>query len=182
VPEMNQTQYKLVFAGSVGSGKTTSINSISDIDTFNTDEVATDKTSFLKDTTTVAMDYGQMRLKDDTIIHLYGTPGQDRFSFMWDIIGVGSMGAIILINNNSENPLAQLDNYIKAFNSKFNSRCIVVGITCTDLCSKPNISAYRKHVGKYDNKIPIYTLDARNGEMVRILVRTLLYRLDPWIK
>ncbi len=178
---MSDIQFKIIVAGSVGSGKTTSIAAISDIEPFKTEEVATDETGKMKSHTTVAMDYGQMRLEDDTVIHLYGTPGQGRFDFMWDIVGLGALGVMILINNNSEDPIGQLDNYITTFYSKIKTHCIVVGVTCTDLCSTPDLSAYREHVKKYDENIPVYTLDARNGDMVRMLARTLLYRLDPLI-
>ena len=78
--------YKLVFAGPVGAGKTTAVQSLSDIEVVSTESVATDETRRLKRTTTVAMDYGVMRLDNGDQVHLYGTPGQKRFDFMWDIL------------------------------------------------------------------------------------------------
>ena len=77
--------YKIVFAGPVGAGKTTAIKSLSDIEVVSTDASATDDVKLMKATTTVAMDYGLMRLDNGYQVRLYGTPGQKRFDFMWDI-------------------------------------------------------------------------------------------------
>ena len=178
---MSDQQFKIILAGSVGSGKTTAIAGISDIEPFSTEELATDEVSDIKETTTVAMDYGQMVLDDGTVIHLYGTPGQGRFDFMWDIVGLGALGVIILINNASENPLGQLDSYFEVFHSNIETHCVVVGVTFTDQYPAPDINSYRDHVSKYSEKVPVFTLDARDGDMVRMLARTLLYRLDPMI-
>ena len=76
------SQYKIIFTGPVGAGKTTAITSISDVPLIKTDEAASDMTKQRKAETTVAMDYGIMNLKDNEKIHLYGTPGQERFDFM----------------------------------------------------------------------------------------------------
>lgn len=79
------SNHKIIFTGPVGTGKTTAISSISDSPVIRTDEQASDMTKDRKQETTVAMDYGVMILGDNERIHLYGTPGQERFSFMWDI-------------------------------------------------------------------------------------------------
>ena len=75
-------QYKIIFTGPVGAGKTTAIAAISDTQVLNTDTKATDMTSDRKDTTTVAMDFGTIRFDNNIQIHLYGTPGQERFDFI----------------------------------------------------------------------------------------------------
>ncbi len=73
------SNYKIIFTGPVGAGKTTAISSLSDIPVLGTDEMASDMTVHRKQTTTVAMDYGLMKLDAGERIHLYGTPGQERF-------------------------------------------------------------------------------------------------------
>jgi len=176
-----QSQLKIVFAGVVGSGKTTSIRAISDIDPFETEEFATDATRYFKEKTTVAMDYGRIDLEGDTSVHLYGAPGQERFEFMWDILAQGALGVIILVKNSSSAPLAHLDRYIKAFSPHLDKNGIVVGVTFTDVSQSTDISEYRNLLKSYNRTIPLYTLDARNPEMVRILVKTLLYRIDPML-
>ena len=83
---------KIIFTGPVGVGKTTAIAALSDEPPVQTDASASDMTAVRKGYTTVAMDYGLIQLDENTKIHLYGTPGQERFDFMWDILSQGSMG------------------------------------------------------------------------------------------
>jgi uncharacterized protein len=77
---------KIAIAGAVGSGKTSFVRAISEIDVVDTERFATDETGLLKLTTTVAFDFGRLTLNSGQILHLYGTPGQFRFDFMWDIL------------------------------------------------------------------------------------------------
>ncbi len=177
---MVSPQLKIVFAGSVGAGKSTSIQAVSDIEIFQTEEMTTDKSKGLNGKTTVGMDYGRLNLDETTSVQLYGAPGQKRFEFMWEILGEGALGAIILINNTTENPLDELDTYLTAFASHLQTRGIVVGVTFTDVSDTPNLSDYREFLKKtHDSIIPVYTCDARNADMVRTLIKTLIYRLDP---
>ncbi|MCF6263848.1 MAG: ATP/GTP-binding protein [Xanthomonadales bacterium] len=177
---MELPQLKIIFAGSVGAGKSTSIHAVSDIEPFQTEEIATDETRHLKRKTTVGMDYGRMNLDETTSIQLYGAPGQERFEFMREILGEGALGVIILINNATESPLDQLDRYLKTFSAHMQTRSIVVGITFTDVKDTPSLPDYRNFLKKTpDSTIPVFTLDARNSDMVRTLVKTLIYRIDP---
>ena len=91
---MAHTDHKIIFTGPVGAGKTTAIASISDIEPIRTDEHASDMTQKRKSNTTVAMDYGMIRLGPKEKVHLYGTPGQERFDFMWDILTKGGIGLV----------------------------------------------------------------------------------------
>ena len=100
------TLYKIVFAGSVGSGKTTAIQSLSDIEVVSTEANASDEVRKLKPTTTVAMDYGLMRLDNGDQVRLYGAPGQKRFDFMWDILTENALGLVLLVNAAAQDPVA----------------------------------------------------------------------------
>lgn len=77
---------RLVVTGPVGAGKSTFIRSVSEIEVVDTDRRATDETALLKQRTTVAFDFGRLQFGPDMALHLYGTPGQSRFDFMWDIL------------------------------------------------------------------------------------------------
>jgi uncharacterized protein len=77
---------RLAIAGLVGAGKSTFIRSISEIEVVDTDRIATDETKDLKQKTTVALDFGKLQFSPDMAVHIYGTPGQSRFDFMWDIL------------------------------------------------------------------------------------------------
>ena len=131
---------KIIFTGPVGVGKTTAIAALSDDPPVKTDARASDMTLVRKGHTTVAMDYGVIRLDGDTKVHLYGTPGQERFNFMWEILSKGSMGLILLLDNTRANPLKDLT---------FFSRCIqrfiknsTIGSRC-DQDGRPVIARYR---------------------------------------
>lgn len=77
---------RLVVTGPVGSGKSTFIRSVSEIEVVDTDRKATDKTAELKHKTTVAFDFGRLTFGSDMVLHIYGTPGQERFDFIWDML------------------------------------------------------------------------------------------------
>src|SRR5918995_4800975 len=97
---------KIVIAGGFGVGKTTFVGAVSEIEPLRTEALMTelsvpvDDISMLPDktTTTVAMDFGRITLAEDLVLYLFGTPGQNRFWFMWDDICRGAIGAIVLVD------------------------------------------------------------------------------------
>ena len=108
-------QFKIVFAGSMGSGKTEAIKSLSEIPVLATEVLNTDEQMHKKLQTTVGIDYGEVTLDDGHKIGLYGTPGQQRFNFMWGVICKGAIGMIILIDHTRPQPLDELNYYIDTF-------------------------------------------------------------------
>jgi len=88
---------RIVITGGVGAGKTSLIRTISEIDVVDTDKKVTDELAKLKAKTTVAMDFGQITIAANQSVHLYGTPGQTRFDFMWDILIRKAQAYILLV-------------------------------------------------------------------------------------
>jgi signal recognition particle receptor subunit beta len=160
VSNKERRAYKIIFTGPVASGKTTAINMISDTRTVSTDEVATDKTKDVKANTTVAMDYGVLKIPGGEVVHLYGTPGQDRFDFMWNILVEGGLGLVLLVNNSNPTPLDDLDHFIDAFGEFISKTALVVGVTCMDKTARPGISDYHMHLAKIHKKVPVFEVDA----------------------
>ena len=107
--ELNANTYKLIIAGPVGAGKTAAIRSLSDKGVVTTEEVASDDVSKMKKTTTVAMDYGVMKLDSGEQVRLYGTPGQRRFDFMWEILSENALGLVLLLNAKEPDPVTDLE-------------------------------------------------------------------------
>jgi uncharacterized protein len=173
------SDFKIIFSGPVGAGKTTAISSISDIGTVTTDELASDMTRSQKLGTTVALDYGMLKLDEGERIHLYGTPGQERFNFMWDILTQGGIGLILLLNNNRPDPFRDLQFFLHAFQGFIDGTKLVIGVTQMDIASKPTIDDYYLQLEGNGNKIPIFEVDAREKRDVSLLVEALLYTIDP---
>jgi len=89
----------MVITGAVNAGKTQFIRTISEIDVVSTERKTTDEASLIKGETTVAMDFGRISIADDLVLHLFGTPGQKRFDFMWEILTEGTLGLVILVDS-----------------------------------------------------------------------------------
>ncbi|ARV60817.1 GTPase [Nostocales cyanobacterium HT-58-2] len=89
---------RIVVTGSVGAGKTSLIRTVSEIEVVDTDRRATDETAQLKEKTTVAMDFGRLTIGSNQSLHLYGTPGQLRFDFMWEILIAKAHAYILLVD------------------------------------------------------------------------------------
>lgn len=173
------SQYKIIFTGPVGAGKTTAINSISDVAPIKTDAAASDMTKNRKASTTVAMDYGVMNLAGGEKIHLYGTPGQERFDFMWDILTVGGIGLILLLDNTRADPFQDMRFFLDSFGQFIADTSVAIGVTQTDLSSKPTIDDYHGQLQLLGLKPPVFAVDAREKNDVSLLVQALLYSLDP---
>ena len=89
---------RVIVTGSVGAGKTSFIRTISDVDVVNTDKISTDEIATWKEATTIALDFGRLSFAPNQALHLYGTPGQLRFDFMWDILIQKAQAYILLVN------------------------------------------------------------------------------------
>lgn len=176
------TQYKIIFTGPVGAGKTTAIDSISDEPPVRTDAAASDMTKNRKAATTVAMDYGVMKLDDGEKVHLYGTPGQERFDFMWDILIEGGIGLILLLDNTRADPFKDLHFFLDSFSEFISNSSVAIGVTQMDLSSKPTINDYHKQLQGMDLKPAIFSVDARVKNDVSLLVQALLFSLEPDLK
>ena len=173
------SQYKIIFTGPVGAGKTTAISSISDIPPVKTDAAASDMTKNRKSTTTVAMDYGVMNLEGGEKVHLYGTPGQERFDFMWDILTNGGIGLILLLDNTRADPFQDMRFFLEAFDKFITDTSVAIGVTQMDISSQPSISDYHQQLQTLGLKPPVFSVDAREHNDVSLLVQALLYSLDP---
>lgn len=179
---MRQQDNKIIFTGPVGAGKTTAIGCISEIEPVKTDARASDMTVNRKAETTVALDYGLLSLDDGVRVHLYGTPGQERFDFMWEIISEGAIGLIVLIDNTRPNPSADLQFFLTAFKELLNDAPLVIGVTKTDLSAQPTAGDYANLLEKFGLRPPILEVDPRDTDDVRQLLMALLFSIDPGLE
>lgn len=178
---MEQIDHKIIFTGPVGSGKTTAIVSISDIEPVRTDELASDMTNQRKPATTVAMDYGMIRLGPQEKVHLYGTPGQERFDFMWEILTKGGIGLVLLLDNTRPTPFQDMKFYINAFRQFIDQTRLVIGVTQMDVQATPTVEEYARSLQELDVLAPIFEVDARKRDDISMLIQALLLSHDPRI-
>lgn len=170
--------YKIIFTGPVGAGKTTAIKTVSDIEPIQTEMIATDSTKNFKDKTTVALDYGSIILHNQCKIHLYGTPGQKRFDFMWDILTNGGIGLVLLIDGSKKDALDKLRFFLTSFKQFIQKTNVTIGITKQDKNKYYTIIDYLSVLHEEEKSLSITAIDARNRDDVASLIYKLLFALD----
>jgi signal recognition particle receptor subunit beta len=178
------TAVKILIAGGFGAGKTTMVTSVSEISPLRTEEVLTDAGVEVDDmsgvegktTTTVAMDFGRITIDDQIVLYLFGTPGQNRFWFLWDELAVGALGAVVLADTRRLEDCFQSIDYFERRGTPF-----VVAVNCFD--DAEHYSDYEiREALDLDPDVPLLLCDARDrasSKLVLIrLVRHVLSRLQ----
>jgi signal recognition particle receptor subunit beta len=172
-------QYKIIFSGPVGAGKSTAIKVLSDIDVVATEARASDHVREVKNTTTVAMDYGRLNLDAKTIVHLYGTPGQERFNFMWEILAKGALGLVLLIDCSVSSINTDIATYLEAFTDFINENPVVIGLTRSDIGTGIDWDGIYDALAERGISAPVFEVDARNKSDINMLVEALVLSIDP---
>ena len=170
--------YKIVFAGPVGAGKTTAIKSLSDIEVVSTDASATDDVKLMKATTTVAMDYGLMRLDNGDQVRLYGTPGQARFDFIWPVLLQGASGVLVLADASAASVADTLDRYLLALREHAPDVPAAIGLSKLDLAPHADIDALAMRAGDLLRPLPVVPFDPRSDAAVMLLMDVLMSEIE----
>lgn len=168
---------KIVFSGPMGAGKTQAIATLSDIPVISTEVKNTDLDTNSKTLTTVGMDYGELFIDGGTKIGLCGTPGQERFNFLWPILSQGALGVIILIDHSAADPLADLSHYLDTYAKIYDGR-IVVGVSQIDKKPERDFGIYREWLDKNNKNLPVFPVDMRKREDVLLLVECIIASLE----
>jgi len=178
--ESGPVPLKILVAGGFGVGKTTLVTSLSEIPPLLTDEAMTNASIGVDDiavipdkrTTTVAMDFGRITVDESLILYLFGTPGQDRFWFMWDELARGSVGAVVLVD------LRRIDDSFAAVDY-FESRRVpfVIGVNAfpdTDHHAEDDVREALALTGD----VPVVRMDARSSDSgIHVLVTLVQHAL-----
>jgi small GTP-binding protein len=169
---------KIVITGAYAAGKTQFIRSVSEIEVVGTEaEVSQSAELELKDQTTVALDFGMITVNEDYVLHLYGTPGQERFDFMWDILSLGCIGYIVMVDSTRPAHLKEAVHIIEHF-SKILSVPFLVAANKQDdpVCLPLEYIRQRLHL---DPEVPLVGCVAKERESVKQVLLTLVGMLGP---
>ena len=168
---------KIVVTGPFAAGKTTLIRTISEITVLSTERNITDSTRARKAETTVAMDFGRITIDRDLVLYLFGTPGQDRFDFMWEILGEGMLGYVLLVDASRPDSLAEAQGILAAFR-KMAAVPFVVGLNRAGDVDSGAEQRVRDALELHP-RIPVVPCDATDKESVKaVLLALLLSVLD----
>lgn len=170
-------EYKLVFTGPMGVGKTTAIRAVSEVAPIATDVSNTDASSE-KATTTVGLDFGRLTLDNGDRLRLYGTPGQSRFDFMWKILIRDALGLIILLDNSRPDPMDDLNAYLDGFSDALAKMPCVVGVSRSEGYPVPSLDDYASALETRGLVLPILAVDVRCREDVVMLIDALLTQME----
>lgn len=165
---------KILIAGGFGVGKTTMVGSVSEVEPLRTEELITAESIGVDDmsgveskqTTTVALDFGRITLSSNLILYLFGTPGQDRFWFVWDELAVGALGAVVLVDTRRlEDSFPSID-YFEKRQIPF-----IVAVNCFDGARRYDPADVRIALD-LDDDVVVMLCDARSRESTKEVLIT----------
>ena len=166
---------KMVVTGPFNSGKTEFIRSVSEIDVVSTERKITNEAERIKEQTTVAMDFGRITVDDNLVLYLFGTPGQRRFDFMWEILSEGMLGFIVMVDSTRPETFREARNILETFRAYAPTPYVV---TANKQDSKDSWDLEDMRIAlRLDPKVKFLPCVATDKEAVKKVLLELLYSI-----
>jgi hypothetical protein len=166
---------KMVITGPFSAGKTEFIQSVSEIDVVSTERKISSDAERVKEDTTVAMDFGRITVDDDLVLYLFGTPGQRRFDFMWEILSEGMLGFVVLVDSVRPETFREARHILEVFKAYANTP-YVVAANKQDLEDAWSPDDVRIAL-KIEKNVKVLGCVARDKETVKEVLLELLYSI-----
>jgi hypothetical protein len=166
---------KVVVTGPFNAGKTTFIKAVSEITVLSTERQVSDASGEGTGETTVAMDFGRITIADDVVLYLFGTPGQERFSFMWETLSEGMLGFVLLVDAEDQDSFEDAKSMISFFRNMSDVPFVVAAnkVPATDV---KTLRSVRAAIDLAED-VPLLSVDSRDRESVKAVLLGLLYRI-----
>jgi small GTP-binding protein len=166
---------KVVVTGPFNAGKTTFIKSVSEITVLSTERQVSATSGEGDGETTVAMDFGRITVSDDVVLYLFGTPGQERFSFMWETLSEGMLGFVLLVDADAPQSYEDARQMIQFF-TEMSDVPFVVAANKVRADDEDTLRMVRSDLGLADDT-PLLPVDARDRDSVKSALLGLLYEI-----
>jgi small GTP-binding protein len=166
---------KMVITGPFNSGKTEFIQTVSEIDVVATERRISSEAEKIKETTTVAMDFGRITVDEDLVLYLFGTPGQKRFDFMWEILSEGMLGFIVMVDSTRPETFREARSILETFRA-YAPTPYVVTANKQDLEDAWDMEDMRIAL-RLDPKLKFLPCVATNKDSVKNILLELLYSI-----
>src|SRR5512146_915483 len=166
---------KMVVTGPFNSGKTEFIQSVSEINVVSTERKISSEAEKVKETTTVAMDFGRITVDQDLVLYLFGTPGQKRFDFMWEFLSEGMLGFIVMVDSTRPETFREARSILETFRA-YAPTPYVVAANKQDIKDAWELDDMR-HALRLDGKTKILPCVATDKKQVKVVLLELLYSI-----
>jgi len=166
---------KMVVTGPFNAGKTEFIRSVSEIDVVSTEKKISSEAEKVKESTTVAMDFGRITVDNDLVLYLFGTPGQRRFDFMWEILSEGMLGFVVMVDSTRPETFREARSILETFRA-YAPTPYIVAANKQDLKDAWELEDMRIAL-RLDPKVKLLSCVARDKESVKTTLLELLYSI-----